>query len=705
MNEEYQSLYAPPSYITSEGDLNTGIDDKITSWHSQELEKSKNFLRGQRGFRTADICMGILYGDEAVRIPSKLSVITIKKLRRQAREAIANASNIRPRWKTKTFKNKYAEIAQIRNKLRDWWFYALFVDRYIKESLQYAAGGGTGYLMLWPEMDHCSGQLEIQPKSLSYKNVFPFHAGLDARIENIYGVSAWFEMPLPEAHEKWPEHIGIIKADRDIPSYFAKGFEKAKKTWRGAYDWITNNKSKNSEWAPYPVADIYFTWVRDNAINKSGHTIRMGDPDAHFSYSVPSLYDVSGVVNKRYNGEIINSADARYGLPSAIKLTRKECKLFPYRRFMITTNFGVIYDGPPIWITRRPPITSFKFEELVGEFLGISLIRDGRGLERSANNMTRAIEDSVVGRLQPPIGIDQNLPDPIKSKLAGNVRLLIGMVFKYNTQLLSKALVTLLPSDYFNVDPNAFPFIKFLHEMSDYLMGTADFSSWQRLKQLPASDTQESMLQNLGMLATDHERTIERSLMEMAEIFEDLAPQVYTQDRIITYLGADGISEESWDFEANSLIPKLEAGDNRSYAQRLQEHMRVFSLYASPHSIQERMSVTNKLTLAQLRKLDVPISDEKMYNTFLDDGEYELSLKQFNAERQAKILQAAMLQKKLAEANQEADPHNQLTNHLTDLIRGDGKGAGGRPANNSTPPRLEQKKDQDGVDRSTIATN
>lgn len=704
MNDKYNSMYAPPPYVNSLGDLVTD-DDKITSWHSQNLEKAKNFLRSQRGFKTADSCMGILYGDEAVRIPSKLSVLGIKKLRRQAREAIANASNIRPRWKTKTFKEKFDDIAEIRNKLRDWWFYAQFVDRYIKESLQYAAGGGTGYLMLWPEMDNCSGQFEIKPKSLSYKNVFPFHAGIDARIENVYGVSAWFEMPLPEAHEKWPEYMGIIRADRDIPSYFSSRFEKVKKVWKGAYDWVTNNKSKDSEWAPYPVADIYFTWVRDNSINTTGSTLLIGDPNAHYSYRVPSLYDYNGNTTKKLNGEFITSGDEKYNDPSAVKLTRKDCKMFPYRRFMITTNFGVIYDGPPIWITRRPPITSFKFEEIVGEFLGISLIRDGRGLERSANNMLRAIEDSVVGRLQPPIGIDKSLPDPIKDKLGGNVRLMIGKVFQYNTQLLAKAIVPLLPEGYFNIDSNAFVMITKLHEFSDYLMGTADYSSWQRLKQLPASDTQESMLQNLGMLATDHERTIERSLMEMAEIFEDLAPQVYTQDRIITYLGADGISEHTWDFEANSLIPKPEANDNRSFAQRLQEHMRVFSLYASPHSIQERMSVTNKLTLAQLRKLDVPISDEKMYNTFLDDGEYKLSLDQFNKERQQKILQAAELQRKLAEANQQADPHNQLTNHLTDLIRGDGNAKGGRPGTNNAPPRLEQKQDDSGVPRSVIASN
>lgn len=686
--DKFTELYAPPAYVTRDGKLNS-IDKELIDWHVENLKKSQNYLRSQRGYKTADICMGILYGDEMVRLPSKLSSISIKKLRRQAREAIANASNIRPRWKTKTLKDKFADIAEIRNKLRDWWFYAQFVDRYLKEALQYAAGAGTGYLMLWPEMDHCTGQFEVKPKSLSHKNVFPFHAGLDAKIDNLYGVSAWFEMPLPEAHEKWPEHIGIIRADRDVPSYFATRFEKVRKVWRGAADWFSNNKAKEG-FAPYPVADIFFCWVRDNSINETEYTLTMGDPNAHYSYKVPSLYNDDGLPSTHPNG---------------VKLTRKECRLFPYRRFMILTNYGVIYDGPPIWLTRRPPITAFKFEEIVGEFLGISLIRDGRSKERAITDIVRSMVDSIKGKQQPPIGIHPKLPASIKGLLKTNTRMLQGEVFEYDTQILKDAMVALLPHEYYEIDRAAPELMKFLMEESDYEMGTADFTAWQRLKQLPASDTQESMLQNLGVLATDHERTIERSLLEMAEIFEDLAPQVYTTDRIITTLGADGISEHTWDYEGNSLIPKPDADDNRSFAQRLQEHMRMFSLYASPHSIQERMSVTNKLTLAQLRKLDVPISDQKMYNTFLDDGEYTISLKQYNEERQEKILQAAELQRKLQEANQESDPHNQLTNHLTDLLRGDGQAKGGRKPNNETAPRLEQKQDNTGVPRSTMATS
>src|SRR6266576_3373291 len=100
MSYQFTKQYAPPCFITKDGKLDESIDKKLIAWHHEEVEKSQIFLRSQRGFRSADACMSILYGDENPKPMGKLSVLSIKKLRRQAREAIANASNIRPRWIT-----------------------------------------------------------------------------------------------------------------------------------------------------------------------------------------------------------------------------------------------------------------------------------------------------------------------------------------------------------------------------------------------------------------------------------------------------------------------------------------------------------------------------------------------------------------------------------------------------------------------------
>ena len=679
--DEFTKMYAPPSFFLDNWTARNN-DEDITSYISKEVDKSKSFLRSNRGWKSADICMAIFYGDETEKIPVGLSKVSVKKLRRAAREAVANASNIRPIWKHKSRKDKFPKQAETMDKLRDDWFYTQFVIQKIKAALQYAAGGGTGYLWLWPDIDLATGQIEIIPNVLSWRQFLPHHAGTNATPDNLYGFTIHLEMPVPEAHRKFPNHISIIRADRDTPSAFSKGWRNVQRVWKGVADRMNNRQAAIAQ-DPYPVADIFYTWINDDSINTSGRDIFMGQAGAHYSYIVPSLYDEEGNLNP--------------------KLTREDCKLFPYKRLIISTKHGVIWDGPPMWINRFAPIVPFYFEKVVGEFLGINIIRDGRRLEESTNNMLRAIEDAVVGRLSPPIAIDTSVPKDIRAKLARNSRSLIGKVFQYSGIALAKAITPLMDHNYYNIDTRAMDIVKYGDETKDYLMGTKDLAALARKNQMPAADTLEAYLAGLGSIATDQSIGIEQSMVQMARIWADFCPQVYTTERIIILLGADHVIGTA-DFDPNSLVPKEDDYPNCDYPERLQKHMRNFSIYAAPNSLMERMSQTHKLVLMTLTKMGVEISKERLYETFLDDGQYSLEKKKWFAEQIETIKITAILQKALAEANAAADPQNALATKLLEELKGQ-SGNEGRPPTNRNPPRLEGKTDEDGAMRSTVATS
>lgn len=666
MADNFTEAYAPPSFIDQEGDF--AIDEnKVLTWLQENRDKAKSYLRSNRGWKSADICMAIYFGDESEKIPKGLSKVSVKKLRRQAREAVANAANIRPNWQHKSRKNKYQEQAEMLDQLRDDWFYTQDLYAKLKEVLQYAAGGGTGYIWLWPEFDRATGELEIIPNILDWKQVLPFHAGRGTDMDGMYGIQVHLELPVPEAHERWPNHMDIIRPDREVPSAYAKNWGAVRKNFKGVYDFFRRKTNVNSvSQDPYPVVDIYFTWVRDNSKNETGSPIQIGPEGAHYSYKVDP-------------GE----------------------KLFPYKRLIISTNIGVIYDGPPLYFNCHVPLIPFKFEHIVGEFLGINIIRDGRRLEESNNNILRAFEDSIVGKLQPPMAVSNLVPKSIRAQLKVNSRLLIGKIFEYSPQLIKDAIVPLLPQEFFNPASGSVDLIKFNQEMSDYLMGTADSSILTKLNQMPAADTQEAFLRSLGTIATDHSRGFEASMIRMAKIWLYFAFQVYTTERIIVKLGADGVLN-ALDFDPNSLVPAKEDNPNKTYSERLQEHIRQFSIYAAPNSLQERMSQTNKLTLLQLNKMGIEIPNEKIYNAFLDDGEYKIGKQQWKQEQLEKILLSATLQKALQAANEQSDPMNQMANNISNLIQGQ-QGGEGRPPTNAAPPRLEQKM-RDGIPDSTIAT-
>lgn len=685
--DKFTQAYAPPMYINLNGEINNN-NQEVVGWVHDNNTKAQSFLRANRGWKSADICMAIFYGDETDRIPAGLSKVSVKKLRRQAREAVANASNIRPRWKHRSRKDKFAEQAKTQDNLRDDWYYTQFIDQKVKLALQNAAGGGTGYIFLWPDYDCNTGQLEIQARVLNWRQVLPFHAGDDADIDTIFGLTVHIEMPVPEAHEKFPEHMGIIKADRNVPSFFSRNWQGVKRRFKGVVDRMRNNKPIAQD--PYPVADIFYTWVRDNSINTTGHDILMGEAGAHYSYIVPSLYDENG---KQVLGR-----------------TTKDCKLFPYKRLIISTPHGVIWDGPPFWINIFVPVVPFTFEKVVGEFLGINIIRDGRRLEDSANNILRSFEDAIKGRLSPPIGIDSGLPKDIKSKLKRNIRSMMGMTFEYNGIQLQKAVVPLIHQDYYNLDPKGIEIAKLMFEMQDYQMGTADLTNLNRLNQMPAADTQEHFLQALGALATDHSRGIEQSMIKLANIWLWFSFQVYTTERIIILLGADNVINTA-DFDPDNLVPKPEDypeineashGDN-AYAARLQKHIRNFSIFAAPNSLQERMSQTNKLILLQLLKMGVQISNKRLYDAFIDDGQFSIEKGEWKKEQIEKIEIAAELQKKLKMANDETDPMNRIAKSVEETIRGTNNE--GRPNSNNESPQLKSKSDEDGIPRTTMTTS
>jgi hypothetical protein len=99
--------------------------------------------------------------------------------------------------------------------------------------------------------------------------------------------------------------------------------------------------------------------------------------------------------------------------------------------------------------------------------------------------------------------------------------------------------------------------------------------------------------------------------------------------------------------------------------------------------------------------MGIEIPNEKIYNTFMDDGEYETGKKTWKKEQIEKVQMSALLQKALQSANQQADPANQTAQALMEKLRGTTNE--GRPATNAQPPRLQQKM-RDGIPDSTIAS-
>lgn len=718
MTNKFTESYAPPCIIDNAGNFKSSSNykDELLEYIQVGLNNEKTFLRSCRAFKHAEVGMSVLYGDDLRKEFKGPSTLRIRKSRRQTREAIANQSDIRQNWQIRTTKPDdplCQDQADDLNALsKDWWF-RLFVDRVVKGAQQFAGGHGTGYMFLWPDYDPLTGEIDIMPTFLDYKSVLVGHIPADNDINKAYRLDIVLEYPLPIAHEKFPDHIGIIKADTEIPSRMARNYDSGKKIYMGLWDWFAKKrKGRDANVAnPFPCARIYMTFIRDNTINETGKTICMGEPGSHWYYEVPSFYDEEGKVNQVGTGVFSEGQEIQRNLK------RSECKLFPYGRLIRSCTNGIISDGPPEWGDGTFPVSQFYFDKVAGEFLAFPVAMDSIPIENSANNIFQSMEDSIVGKVNPPIGIDTSLPDDIKTTVKTlGLRGLIGKGFVYSIAHLQKAIVPLVDHNYFNIGAEAFKVLELLQAMQDYVMGTQDWAGAAQLKQTPSEETQEALLRKLGVLSTDQAREQEKSFMQLGRVWLSFADQVYTLKKRLQILGPNAIKPHYVDYDPNRL-ERVYNNDSRPKWIVRREHMKNFSVYVSPNSVQERQATQNKLAALQLAKMGVTIPDRMMYDLVIGDDQFEKRRDQYFEEQLKKAEHAAKIQAEVQKIMQtmgvNADGKNSIGVEnpiIQQIVEGlaaqfdPSKSQVGRPPTNNEMARIESKT-RDGVPDVTLATN
>lgn len=682
-----------PSYITSDGRI-VKNDDDLLQYLYHSVESAKTFLRSNRGWRVAEINREIILGgsprDENL---SKVTRLNINKLRRQGNEIIGNAANIRPNFGIRTAKSDTSatDKAATYEELRDFWWRERAVDSTFKEAVTEAANS-IGYIFQWPEYDCVTGQVEIQAYALNYKEVFPYQMGPDNDLDKAYSVTVWREMPIAEFREKFPAHAESINPSRNSPSYLGKAFENAakkfKKGLRGILDWGLDRKANGVSGPTFPTVDVFYTFTRDETINRSDEPIRMGtllngDLAGHDSYEVPPL----------------NENKDNY----------KDAKLFPFRRLTIWTHNRIIQDGPPKWITFSLPVADLRFKRIPKEFLSIGILNDGRSLENALNEMLNSIYERIYARANFPIAYDETLSKQVKHLLkTKGLKGLIGKGLEMNLRLQSTPLRALFDKDLFGIDQYEFQVITSLMELLDYVVGTNDFSNLQRKNQIPAADTLEAFVQSMGVLTVDHEREISRGVAKFGKIWLQFAPQVYTLKRRITVVGSNAVDVKDMDYDPESTVPKLDPkAEGKPYWKRLKEHLAKYNLVSIPGSMQERQSVTNKLTLLQMLKSGVPISTRKLYDTFIGDGNYDKVREEWVNEQteNAKLAAKIRAEVEAIAQNSKSPESGGLVQQVMSALQQQDTSKEGRPNEDRTLPRQEIKRDEDGVQRATNATN
>jgi hypothetical protein len=387
--------------------------------------------------------------------------------------------------------------------------------------------------------------------------------------------------------------------------------------------------------------------------------------------------------------------------------------MYPQMRLIISnpTMNETIYDGPAFDQHGMIPITSIDVNDWVWSPVGYSIVRLVASMERARRGLVDKMGLVTNVNLDPPMGYD--LHSGVKREQTEKLNMLRSSGFRLGTNGdPKKALVSMLP-DSMKVEESHF---KQLHEYDGRIkstLGLTDIASLRDLKMNIASESFDKVLENLGPIAKGIALNIAASNGNIAEQLKFDIPQYYSTEQLMSMVGPDGISIQTFDYNPNDLLPSHLPGEKKPdpsvFSRRQRAHWFAdrFNVISTPSQLlnvtqqQERMlymlflqrSVPGISMSTIMEKLGV-----KNYGTVEGDTEYEKWKNEQIRDAVLKFDVQLMIQGMMKEHGIE--PQDQGGGGG----KGQGKG-GGRPHSNAAPPKAEMRGSQSGNPRAIVGTS
>lgn len=576
----------------------TASEAELIGWLKEQVQQADQYLKSQRAYSDIDLAMDIVAGEESERIPEGRSEAYSNRLKRGMREVIASESVIRhfTGYRSRVH-GDYDHTADILNRLARGWWRSTFSDRKLKESLQWAAAAGTGWLCpLWELEFGSYGRGEINLYSYGPRDVKPSQVGRDHDIQKAYMTTVVAELPINFARLLHPLHADKIVPDRGAPTWSRKGM-----SWVGRnVPWIHRLFGGEKEEASvgYPTVDIHYSYIMDASVNQTGYPLQVGPIGSSWAYTVP------------FKGQEIPTNIFSGGQPITRKADWEDIRIYPRRRLVIWTNHGVLSDDTnPYWHGQVPAIR-VAVDKWPWEFLGFSLIRDGYPLQKSFNRMLRAIDDSCNGRLNPSMGydsgvIDKTVMDRFDPRVGGRHIPIDG--------INGTPMQSLVPFEFYNLPPAIQQHLGTLRDELDYVMVVRDMAAAMKANQLPSDQTIEKLMELSGPLVADIGRGMEEVVTRLGVQMGSNFFQFYDAPRRYALLGISGHATEDFDFEPGSLVPSHVIGEDPSrkssvsQADRLKWYSQQFDYEVTAGNMLSLNQLSWKMGLMQLWRAGFPV--------------------------------------------------------------------------------------------------
>jgi hypothetical protein len=687
---DYREWQVPPA---------AAPENKRLGWLNEAAEEGLAWCKTQRGYTDWKRALNVLSGREDMTDTQTTyrSRVSTNRLKRNVREITGTLSKLRPLWGFYSDNKAYSSKAEMFNKIVRFWYLKQMADRSIKEALDYAAASGRGWVRVaYRRRMHGTDRGDIKLFTYGAPCILPVQLPASNDWQEAYGITILDEMPVAMAHGMFPQYQNRLRPTSSRYWYMNDGVRQA-----ATGNWLSRafgkvKRSTNDTSLSDLLIPVRYTYIIDLSINmtggkdgKTGVEIPMGDFGTSWAYRVP------------YVGQRISTGTDASGNPTFREATVTDARIYPYRRLIISTEDCIMYDGPAFDWHGMFPAVSFCLDPWPWEPLGFSLVRDGYELQNAINEIARGNMDKTRSQLNMSLAYDINATSQKEAERFDPMQPRARVGFD-GMAIEGAPFQPVVPPEVLKIEPESMAMWEKLENTMDSQEAIHDVTALARLRAVGSMDDIEKIMEANGPILEDMSRGMEPPMRDLGIMVKYNIMQYYTTSRVMTIVGADGVTLDTFDYDPTSLVPSHLAGETpdqpskASPAERARTLADNLEFYIMPNTLHEIHQMTMKLGLIQLRKAGVMIDSQTIAEAWNVPNYGSLDgntvMDRWDSEQQKQLEQAAKLQAIGAELGLGAPPG------AASPAAGKANPEG-RPPTGNAPPALKSK---DGGARSTI---
>lgn len=631
MADSYNDLPLPLNPDAPREDLKR-LHELVLGFSAEAHQEAELGVKSCEGYSKIVPTMQAVSGVNIALRPTGLSHTHINEMGRIFEVMRADLTDIKPSAEFKTFNPELDQHAVGYGKMWTSWYFSEAIDRKMSGVIDYALVGGSGYAhQIWNKATQ-----RVDIVAYDGRDVRPFRPN-DNSIENCEGLFLVREMSVNRVKALFPHKKDYIKADREGTTV------KLQETTRSAVlDKMVGlspyhraqelSQPQEARSAGMPVVDVYYFYLNDNRVNKTGQTILVGDfrPDGspinNYSYKVPP------------NG-----------------------RLYPKKRLIIHTRTCILYDGPNIYWHGMFPVSKYTVNPLQWSWLGSTPMWDCLPLQDTLTRCLRAMDDHIQKVLKPPVAGDRTSVSGTELKAISEMINKPGAFWLRNATGEGVEVLKVEP-----LDPIIKDTISLVLEKMAERCGVRDMSALLGLNQMPEGQTIDKLMFATKPETRARSRGLEIFYREQGKMFLYNTAQFMSTREKFAVLGPNGMTIDEYDFDPTTFIPNP-SGNPFKRRDEADNHLRQFQFYVAPSSL---------LRSSQQQ-------DQMMAKALYDSGALDVQslLEALDWPNAQQVMQRLMEQKQI-EAQLQAQMSPPIGGHEQ-----------GRPPGNERPPEMNQDGD------------